>query len=62
MARVLTDGKTSIGAFMFPDRKKPCLCVEKGNTIVVYGHFNGVESAEKFMHELAQLVEASEEE
>jgi hypothetical protein len=61
MERVLTDGKTSIGAVMFPDRKRPCLCVERGNECVIYGHFNGPESAEKFMHELAQLVGAEEE-
>lgn len=32
MPRVLTvDGSVKIGAYRFPDRKKPCLCVEKGN-------------------------------
>lgn len=61
MPRVLTDGKTKIGAFMFPDRKKPCLGMERGNECIVYGHFNSVEAAEHFMHELAQLVKASEE-
>ena len=61
MARVLTDGKIKIGAFMFPDRKKPCLCKEEGNECIVYGHFNSVEAAENFMHELAKLVEAREE-
>ena len=51
MPRVLTDGKTKIGAFMFPDRKKPCLGMERGNECIIYGHFNS----------LAQLVKASEE-
>lgn len=40
MPRVLTvDGSVKIGAYRFPDRKKPCLCVEKGNTCTVYGSF-----------------------
>lgn len=33
------DGSVKIGAYRFPDRKKPCLCVEKGNTCTVYGSF-----------------------
>lgn len=37
MPRVLTvDGSVKIGAYRFPDRKKPCLCVEKGNVCTVY--------------------------
>lgn len=40
MPKVLTvDGNVKIGAYRFPDRKKPCLCVEKGNICTVYGHF-----------------------
>ena len=35
--------------------------VEKGNTITIYGYFNNTETAEKFMHELAQAVGAVEE-
>lgn len=61
MKRVLTDGKTSIGAFMFPDRKRPCLCIEKGAEVVVYGHFNSIESADKFIDRLAELVNAQKE-
>lgn len=61
MPRVLTDGNVKIGAYIFPDRKKPVLAVEKGNTIICYGHFNSAESAENFMHELAILVKAAEE-
>ena len=61
MAKVLTiDGTISIGAFMFPDRKKPCLCVEKGNTCFVYGHFIDKERANDFMDELAKFVGAIE--
>ena len=44
---------------MFPDRKKPCLCVRKGSSIVVYGTFNNKESADKFMDELADFVGAA---
>lgn len=58
MPRILTDGKTSIGAYMFPDRKKPCICIEKGNEIFVYGSFHNVEQADKFMNELGKLVGA----
>ena len=59
MPRVLTyGGDTSIGAFKFPDRKKPCLCVQKGNEIVIYGTFNNDNSAHKFMNELGKLVGA----
>ena len=60
MPKVLTYGTdTDIGAFMFPDRKKPCLCVRKGSSIVVYGTFNNKESADKFMDELADFVGAA---
>ena len=58
MARKLTDGKISIGAYMFPDRKKPCLCIEEGNQIVVYGRFNTVDGADEFMNKLGKLVGA----
>ena len=55
MPKVLTDGKTKIGAYRFPDRKKPCLCIEEGNSIVVYGHFNTFEGAEEFMNSSVDL-------
>ena len=58
MARTLTDGKISIGAYMFPDRKKPCLCIQEGNKIVVYGHFNTVEGADEFINKLGEMVGA----
>ena len=60
MAKVLTDGKTSIGAYMFTDRKKPCLCIVKGAEIVVYGHFNSINSADKFMNKLAEFLKIQE--
>lgn len=59
MARVLTyGGDTKIGAYMFPNKKKPCICVEKGNQIAIYGTFNSIESADKFMDELADFLGA----
>ena len=58
MAKVLTDGKTKIGAYRFPDRKKPCLCIEEGNSIAVYGHFNTFEGADEFMNRLGKLIGA----
>lgn len=47
-----------IGAYMFPDRKKPCICVQKGNQIAIYGTFNSIESANNFMNELADFLVA----
>ena len=56
MPKVLTDGKVKIGAYRFSDRKKPCLCIEEGNSIVVYGHFNTFDGANEFMERLGRLV------
>lgn len=58
MARVLTNGKISIGAYKFSDRKKPALCIEKGNEIFVYGTFHNDEQASEFMNELGKLCGA----
>lgn len=59
MPRVLAvDGNVKIGAYRFPDRKKPCLCVEKGNICTVYGHFIDLDRANEFMDELAALTGA----
>lgn len=51
-----------IGAYKYPDRKRPCLCVQKGNQATVYGYFRDNESADEFMQELVQLVGAQPEE
>ena len=51
---------TTISAEHFPDRKRPALCVTKGNTMSVYGYFNDDASAKMFMAELGNLVGASE--
>ena len=56
MPKVLTNGKIKIGAYMFQDRKRPYLCVEEGNSICVYGHFNSVDGANRFMDKLAELI------
>ena len=56
--KVLTNGKINIGAYLFPDRKKPSLCIEQGAEIVVYGHFNSIEQADEFMNKLAELCGA----
>lgn len=58
MRKVLTNGKISIGAYQFPDRKRPSLCIEKGNQIVVYGSFHNKEQATEFMNELGKLCGA----
>ena len=55
MPRVIINGTISIGAYLFPDRKKPLLCIEQGSEIVVYGHFNSIEQANEFMDKLAEL-------
>ena len=57
MSKVLTnDSDVRIGAFQFPDRKNPCLCVEKGNRCIVYGHFIDSDRANEFMDELALFL------
>ncbi|MCM1224087.1 MAG: hypothetical protein NC548_57510 [Lachnospiraceae bacterium] len=60
MSLQITDGKTKIGAYTFPDRKRPCLCVQHGNEVTVYGTFKSAKSAERFMKELAALVGAKD--
>ena len=58
MPKVITNGKVRIGAYLFPDRKKPSLCIEQGSEIVVYGHFNSIKQADEFMDKLAELCGA----
>ncbi len=62
MARVLEgrDG-IKIGVYRFPDRKRPALCVQKGNRLTVYGYFRDDDSARLFMHNLALAIGAVEE-
>ena len=56
MSKVISDGETRIGAYNLPKRKKPCLCIEKGNVLTVYGTFINTKAAEKFMDELAVFI------
>ena len=59
MAKILTyGGDTKIGAYKFPDRKKVCLCIEKGNEITIYGTFNSEYCANNFMDELGKFIGA----
>lgn len=61
MPKVITrDDDFKIGAYMFPDRKRPCLCAQHGNEVTIYGTFNSIEAANLFMGELAKLVSAVE--
>ena len=59
MAIVMTSNKsdTKIGVYEFVDRKKPRLCVVKGNEIVSYAYFNSMEGAKEFMREFAQFLQ-----
>ena len=61
MPKVLTDGKIRIGAYMLPDRKRPCLCISEGNQSVVYGYFHNIECADEFMNKFGKLVSAEME-
>ena len=54
----LTNGKMSIGAYRFPDRKRPALCIQKGNKITIFGYFQSTYGAECFMKELGQFIGA----
>jgi hypothetical protein len=60
--KVLKKGNTEIGAFDFPDRRKPMLGIRIGNEVICYGSFRSKESADDFMEELAELVGAEPEE
>lgn len=45
----------AIGVYKIKGRKKPCLCVRKGDLIQIYGTFNNDEVAEEFMNEVAEF-------
>lgn len=47
---------TVISAERFPDKKRPALCITKGNEVQVYGYFHNNECADKFMCALYQLI------
>lgn len=59
MPKVITyGGDMKIGAYKFSDRKKVCLCIEKGHEIVIYGTFNTENGANEFMDELGKFIGA----
>ena len=61
MCVVLTSNKndTKIGVYEFVDKKKPRLCIVKGNEIISYAVFNSKETAEDFMRELGKFLGAN---
>ena len=60
--KVLIKGNIEIGAFEFPDRRKPALGIKIGNEVICYGSFRSKESADDFMESLAEFVGAEPEE
>ena len=58
MINVIHFGDVEIGAYTFPDRKKPYLAIRdlKKNAIYAYGQFHNEESAAEFMDQLAQAI------
>ena len=59
--KVLRKGDIEIGAFMFPDRRKPILGIMIGNEIISFGTFHNKGCADDFMLELAEFVGAEPE-
>ena len=45
-----------IGAMSFPDRKKPCLVVQRGNVGTVIGTFRNVNAVEEFEIALREML------
>ena len=45
-----------IGAMTFPDRKKPCFIVERGNTAIVLGTFRNDKAVDEFEKALRELL------
>lgn len=61
MAKVLTNGITSIGASMIPGRKKVALIIQEDTEIKVYGYFSSKELANEFMDRIGELCHAKKE-
>lgn len=59
--KVLIKSGVEIGAFEFPDRRKPMLGIKIGNEVIIYGSFRSKESADDFMDALAEFVGAEPE-
>jgi hypothetical protein len=61
MAIAITDNKTvAVGAFKLPNRKKPCLCIERNGKLKVYGYFSNDKTADLFVQELADIFGVEE--
>ena len=58
MINVICFKDVEIGAYTFPDRKKPYLAIRdlKKNAIYAYGQFHNEESAAEFMDQLAAAI------
>lgn len=56
------DKDIAISAEKFPDRKRPAICITKGNFMTVYGYFSNDIEADLFIKELAKLVGAQQKE
>lgn len=53
-----TNKDISVGAILFPDRKKPSLIIQKNNVCEEYGFFKNEKLAKNFLEQLAELVGA----
>ena len=55
-------GDVEIGAYTFPDMKKPYIAIRdlKKNAIYAYGQFHDDETARDFMAQLAKAIGAKE--
>ena len=50
MPKVITNKKIRIGAYLFPDRKKPSLCIEQGAEITIMNCFYIIKTPKSSTH------------
>ena len=64
MINAIQFGDIRIGAYTFPDRKKPYIAIHNlnKNAIICVGQFNDEKSANMFMDTLAKYIGAKKEE
>ncbi|MBQ2768073.1 MAG: hypothetical protein IJF49_08380 [Clostridia bacterium] len=61
MAKVgIENNGVFVGARSFPDRKKPCIVVERGNQCVVLGSFIDADRVDLFEQALRDMLKRSE--
>lgn len=48
--------EVAVGAFEFPDKKKPALGIRVGNKVTVYGSFRSTDCADEFMTRLGEIL------